>query len=419
MTREIRSIADLTPDAKNANRGTERGRYMLEQSLRETGAGRSIVVDAEGRVIAGNKTLEVAEALGLPIEVVRTDGTRLVVVQRDDLDLVGDGDRARRLAYFDNRSGQIGLEWDAAQMVADLEAGLNLDDMFKGEELAAILEAAADLLIPGEPPEPQIDKADELRQQWQTERGQVWEIPSKTVRGKCHRVMCGDSTSAEDVGWLMGGEKAHLVFTDPPYGVGYEGGAANARKRPGLKNDDADAGWLYEAALSLAMGHLHDKSAFYVWFAASHVETTYAALRAAGIRVKALLIWHKTNAGFGSLNHRYKQKHEPCAYGSKQGCAESWYGPTNEVTVWDIPRDGRNEWHPTQKPIALATRALGNSSKRGDIALDLFLGSGSTLVAAEQTGRLCYGMEIESKYVAVTLQRLADMGLEPRLIAGD
>ncbi len=139
MGRELTTIDDLTPDTRNANLGTERGRYMLEQSIREVGAGRSIVVDAEGRVIAGNKTLEVAEALGLPIEVVRTDGTKLVVVQRDDLDLANGGDKARRLAYFDNRSGQVGLEWDAAQMVADLELGLNLDDMFIDGEMAAIV----------------------------------------------------------------------------------------------------------------------------------------------------------------------------------------------------------------------------------------------------------------------------------------
>ena len=142
MARELRKIDDLTPDVRNANLGTERGRYMLEQSIREVGAGRSIVVDAEGRVIAGNKTLEVAEALGLPIEVVRTDGTRLVVVQRDDLDLANGDDKARRLAYFDNRSGQVGLEWDAAQMVADLEAGLNLDDMFRDADIREIFEGA-------------------------------------------------------------------------------------------------------------------------------------------------------------------------------------------------------------------------------------------------------------------------------------
>ena len=163
MARDLTTIDDLTPDAHNANLGTERGRYMLEQSIREVGAGRSIVVDAEGRVIAGNKTLEVAEALGLPIEVVRTDGTRLVVVQRDDLDLANGDDKARRLAYFDNRSGQVGLEWDAAQMVADLEAGLNLDDMFMDGEMAAILEAAADGMMPdfqpvGEDEQPRLDQ---------------------------------------------------------------------------------------------------------------------------------------------------------------------------------------------------------------------------------------------------------------------
>ena len=399
MTREIRSIDDLTPDAKNANRGTERGRYMLEQSLRETGAGRSIVVDAEGRVIAGNKTLEVAEALGLPIEVVRTDGTRLVVVQRDDLDLVGDGDRARRLAYFDNRSGQIGLEWDAAQMVADLEAGLNLDDMFKGEELAAILEAAADLLIPGEPPEPQIDKADELRQQWQTERGQVWEIPSKTVRGKCHRVMCGDSTSAEDVGRLMEGEKAGAVVTDPPYGIG----------REGIANDDPEGlRTLYDGCLAAmpvtdaVVIAFQSPRLFWVWV---------DAVRDAGHKVERMLWW--CEVADANPWRGFRMQGEAILLSSIG--APMWDESRCDPDTFDDPNPSR-DGHPTQKPVTLLEKLTRHT--QGNV-FDPFLGSGTTMVAAEQTGRLCYGMEIESKYVAVTLQRLADMGLEPRLIAGD
>lgn len=123
--KRIQSIDDLTPDSKNANLGTERGRGMLEQSLREFGAGRSILVDKEGVVIAGNKTLEVAEDLGLPIRVVTTNGGELVVVQRQDLDL-DDGDKARRLAYVDNRSSETGLDWDATQILADLESDVDL-----------------------------------------------------------------------------------------------------------------------------------------------------------------------------------------------------------------------------------------------------------------------------------------------------
>lgn len=206
MTKRIDTIDDLTPDARNANRGTVRGRAMIEASLRECGAGRSIVVDKEGRVIGGNKTLEVVEELGLPVVVVPSDGKTLVVVQRTDLDLESDP-KARRLAYLDNRTTDVDLEWDAETIAADLEAGVELGDLFdKGEldEIMAGLEPE-----PGEAPEAQIDKAEELQQKWGTARGQLWEI------GK-HRLLCGDSSVAEDVQRLMGGEKADCLWTDPP-----------------------------------------------------------------------------------------------------------------------------------------------------------------------------------------------------------
>ncbi len=139
MPKELRSIEDITPDAKNANLGTERGRFLLEKSFRELGAGRSVVTDAEGRMIGGNKALEIAEELGLPIEVIQTDGSMLVVVQRTDLDLSDDLGRARKLAYFDNRTSEIGLAWSAEQIVADLDTGVDLEGMFREDELAELL----------------------------------------------------------------------------------------------------------------------------------------------------------------------------------------------------------------------------------------------------------------------------------------
>lgn len=139
----VKSIADLKPDKRNANKGTARGRYMIEQSLRETGAGRSIVVDKDGQVIAGNKTLEAAADIGLPIEVVHADGTKLVVVQRDDLTLGDPKGLARKMAYFDNRTTQVDLDFDAAVIAADLDAGLDLSGMFFEEELQEILSKAA------------------------------------------------------------------------------------------------------------------------------------------------------------------------------------------------------------------------------------------------------------------------------------
>jgi len=139
--KELNTRDDLTPDARNANLGTERGRYMLDHSLRTLGAGRSIVVDAEGRVAAGNKTLEVAEEIGLPIRVIRTDGNELVVVQRTDWDLLDDSGAARQYAYADNRSSEIGLDWDVEQIELDIADGIELDELFFENEIDEIMEA--------------------------------------------------------------------------------------------------------------------------------------------------------------------------------------------------------------------------------------------------------------------------------------
>ena len=132
----------IQPDRKNANKGTERGRYMVEASLRETGAGRSILLDKDGRIIAGNKTFEAASDIGLPVRVVETDGTELVAVKRTDLDLDDDTGTARKLAYYDNRASEISLSWDAEQMLADLGAGLDLSAMFRQDELDELIASA-------------------------------------------------------------------------------------------------------------------------------------------------------------------------------------------------------------------------------------------------------------------------------------
>ena len=136
--KKITAINDLQPDPRNANKGTERGGYMLEHSLERFGAGRSILADGQGIVIAGNKTLQAAADLGIPVRVIETDGRELVVVQRTDLDLLGDDDRARLLAYADNRSSEVGLEWDPEEIALDIGAGLDLSGLFQDFELEDI-----------------------------------------------------------------------------------------------------------------------------------------------------------------------------------------------------------------------------------------------------------------------------------------
>ena len=176
----------IKPDVKNANKGTERGRYMVEASLRETGAGRSILLDKDGRIIAGNKTFEAASDIGLPVRVVETDGTELVAVKRTDLDLDDDTGTARKLAYYDNRASEISLSWDAEQMLADLSAGLDLSAMFKQDELDELL---ADLQpkTTGDTPA-EVDRAEELRQKWGVKSGDLWSLGD-------HLLVCGDCTA--------------------------------------------------------------------------------------------------------------------------------------------------------------------------------------------------------------------------------
>lgn len=223
--------------------------------------------------------------------------------------------------------------------------------------------------------------------------GDVWTL------GR-HRLMCGDSTSIDAVDALMAGEKADMVFTDPPYGVDYDGGAQTKRKK--LENDHSTD--IYSDVLPVLRAFMDDHAALYVWHAAGYADMA-SKLGDAGFQIRSQIIWNKNQAQFGALSAQYKQKHEPCFYSHKKGCSPKWYGPTNEVTVWDLSREKKNEFHPTQKPIELAERALENSSKSMDGVLDLFGGSGSTLIACEKTNRRCFMMELDPHYCDVILAR--------------
>ena len=197
MSKRLANLADLTPDTHNANRGTARGRGLLERSLRQYGAGRSILADQHGNIIAGNKTLEAAADLGLPIRVIETDGTELVVVQRRDLDLLTDK-AARELAYADNRIAQLDLDWDTEALLADQADGLDLTGVgFSDDELAALL-AGVDLGTEGltDPDAVPAPPAVPI-----TQPGDLW------LLGR-HRLLCGDSTVATDVARLMIGALA-------------------------------------------------------------------------------------------------------------------------------------------------------------------------------------------------------------------
>ena len=195
----------------------------------------------------------------------------------------------------------------------------------------------------------------------------------------------------------MVGKKADMVFTDPPYGVDYDGGMKKQKK---LKNDhNAD---IYHLFMPISVNVLKNDGAFYVWYA--DATATATATATAGLVISAQIIWAKNHAQFMS-NAKYKGKHEPCFYAHKKGKSAKWYGDNNEVTLWEYDRASKNEYHPTQKPVALSERANRNSSPKEGIVLDPFLGSGSTLIACEKTNRKCYGMEIDPHYCDVIVKR--------------
>lgn len=214
-------------------------------------------------------------------------------------------------------------------------------------------------------------------------------------------MLCGDSTDKEIVAVLMDGNKANMVFTDPPYGVDYTGGM---KKQERLANDNLGTN-IYSLFMPHAVEVLNDDGAFYVWYA--DATATATATEDAGLKITAQIIWAKNHAQFMS-SAKYKGKHEPCFYAHKKGKSAKWYGANNEVTLWEYDRASKNEYHPTQKPTALAERASKNSSPKGGIVLDTFLGSGSTLIACEKTKRRCYGMELDPQYVDVIVQRYVD-----------
>ena len=239
--------------------------------------------------------------------------------------------------------------------------------------------------------------------------GDVWQL------GEC-RLMCGDSTDTECVEALMDGAKADMAFTDPPYGVEYTGGiqfkntgvVKNGRKM--IIGDDSN---IYDDVFQTLSQHVD--GACYVWFAGTRGGDVYRAAEKHGV-IHAVIVWVK-NGGYGALNANYKQKHELCLYWNAKNTKLKFIGKTTENTVWEISKDGVNEFHPTQKPVSLAAKAVQNH--KANSVLDLFGGSGSTLIACEQLGRKCYMMELDPHYCDVIIKRWEDLtGKEAVLLAG-
>lgn len=417
----IKKLTDLTPDAQNPNRGTERGIYAVETSLEKYGAGRSILVDAKGRVIAGNKTLQAAADKGFGVDVVQTTGDRLVVVQRTDLDLDDPTGAARALSVADNRAGQLGLDWDPVAMSALVADGMDVAGFFSEGELAELLAGAA---VPKEPagdPEPQIDKADALAKHWGVKTGQVWRLGE-------HRLACGDSTDAAVIARVMQGDRPQMVFTDPPYGVAIgkknrllnaqNGGNSNERdiEDDALSPADLKAR-LVPAFTNLRKACADDCTYFVCAPQGGGLGMMMMMMQESCLTVRHVLIWKKNQPTFSMGRLDYDYQHEPILLTWTK--KHNYFGKgEHRTSVWEIDKPRKSAEHPTMKPVELVENALLNNSAAGMVVADIYLGSGTTLIACERLGRKCRGVEISPGYVGVIIQRWVDAtGGTPELLA--
>ena len=230
--------------------------------------------------------------------------------------------------------------------------------------------------------------------------------PGDVYRLGNHILMCGDSTKQEDVRKLMqagGGESAALLITDPPYNVDYTSKSNKAMK---IENDNMDTSAFHDfllAAFDNAYDVMDDGAAFYVWYASREVVNFATAIEEAGLTVKQELIWNKNSLVIGRQD--YQWKHEPCLYGWKETGSHNWYGDRKQTTVIDWDKPTNNDLHPTMKPVGLFDYQIRNSSAKNDVVLDLFGGSGTTIIACEQNGRRARVMEYDPKYADVIVDR--------------
>jgi DNA modification methylase len=339
---------------------------------------RPIVVNADMIVLGGNMRLKACKEAGLK---------EIPIIFADDLT----EEQQKEFIIKDNVGfgewdwDMIANEWDVEQIE---DWGLDVPDFAIHEE-------------------PEAEEDDyEIPHEVQTDivLGDLFEIGD-------HRLLCGDSTCSDTVAKLMNGEKADMVFTDPPYNVAYEGGS---KKRDAIANDKIDDFYkfLYDVYTNCFL-FMNDGSPIYVAHSELERANFILAFVDAGFKYSSIIVWVKNNSTF-SMNKDYKWKHEPIIYGWKQGKERTWKGDNNQDTVWNIDRPSRSEEHPTMKPIQLCEKAIKNSSNESSLIFEPFTGSGSTMVASHQLKRKCYGIELDPKYCQVIVDRMKK--LDPSLV---
>jgi len=392
MTKIVETkIDELIPDGKNANKGTEYGQSLVEKSLRKFGAGRSILIDKNNKIIAGNKTVENAANIGLDdVIIVEADGSKIIAVKRNDIDL--DSEEGRELAIADNATAKANIDWDV-DVMNEISKEWDINPVDWGISIPEFVNIEL-----GEDEDINIENIDTVKTD--IKLGDIFEIGE-------HKLICGDAILIDDVKKLFIDEKAELIITDPPYNVDYEG---KTKKRLKIQNDLMSKDDYYTFMLNAVKNmteYLKDGGCYYIWHSESEGINIRLALISAGLEIKQCLIWNKNSIVLGRQD--YQWKHEPCLYGWKKGASHKWYGDRKQTTILEFPKPMKSELHPTMKPVPLISYLIKNSSKNGDIVFDPFLGSGTTMVSAEQLKRKCYGMEIDPKYCQVIIDRMLSL----------
>ena len=367
------SLLKIKPAKYNPRKISASQLEKLRRSMREFSAVEPLVWNRRtGNLVGGHQRLKVLLADGAK------EADTCVV------DLSPGKEKALNLAL-----NRIAGEWDIPKL-EDLLSGLRPIDLdLTGFELPELESLLPEKLKEGLADE---DHVPEKPKKAVTKAGDIWTLGQ-------HRLLCGDATVAATFEVLMMGKVSDLILTDPPYGVNYDGGAV---KRKTMVNDNI---LIHKEFLPIARRHSADNAALYLWYADNNTRGVFDAIEGAQYKVRRVLIWNKNQAQFGAFSAQYKQKHESCLYCHKYGKIPAWFGPTNEVTVWDIARLTVNPYHPTQKPVDLCVRPIKNSCKIGGIVLDCFAGSGSILIASEKSDRKCMALELNPGYCDVIVDR--------------
>ena len=385
----------LRPYERNARTHSLEQVAQIAASIQEFGFTNPLLVDGDDGILAGHGRLAAAKDMGL---------AEVPVIVLDHLS----PEQRRAYILADNQLA-LNAGWNTELLSLELselsELGFDLSLLGFDDEQLAELAPEVEQLPPGEQgdpdevPEPPVDPI--------TRPGDVW------LLGK-HRVMCGDSTSLTEVERLMGGGMADLLLTDPPYNValGMDETPEEAKKRnrrtDGLtiqndKMEDDDFRQFLRDVYSAADSVMNAGAAFYVWHADSEGYNFRGAAKDVSWRVRQCLVWNKSSLVMGRQD--YQWKHEPCLYGWKEGAAHFWGSDRSQTTVLDFSKPSRNGEHPTMKPLELFQYQVENSSKKGGVVLDLFGGSGTTLIACEKTSRQARLMELAPRYRDVIVKR--------------